>query len=84
MTERPILTKPEKAGIHQALRLRIRPDASEEAVAREWAQHWWDNHAMGFLHGDPVDAVTEVGVSKLHAIARAFEGDYRHMLDRFD
>lgn len=83
-TTRPTLYESEMLGIRKALRLTLPPTASEEAVAREWAQHYWDNHAMCFQYGDPCEAISEVPVAKLEAIAGHYEGDYRHFLDRRD
>jgi hypothetical protein len=82
--DRPILTESERTGVRQALRLFLPSTASEEAIAREWAQHYWDNHAMAFQHGDPVDAIPEVPVRTLKSIADYYESDYRHPLDRRD
>lgn len=84
ITTRPTLYESEMLGVRQALRLKLAPTASEEAVAREWAQHYWDNHAMCFLYGDPSDAVNEVPMIKLRAIALHYESDYRHFIDRRD
>lgn len=81
MTTRIRLTATEREVLRSTMKL---PEtASVQTIMREFARHYWDNHARNMLDGDPVDAVPlAVSETKLEQIIAHYEKEYRGIGDR--